>query len=136
MKNIVATLAGTFMLFILAIAMLLILFPQQWKLNIYPNISQILPESVSYFVPSIMTKNNACSSLEGNLRSFADYLKMNQDIVDVKGMNNLDDQLARIQMRIDTMPRDVRNLVCQQEYARLEGLKSVFTLGHPNQNTF
>ena len=136
MKNIVATLAGAFMLFVLAIAMLLILFPQQWKQNIYPNISQLLPESVSYFIPSGMIKNNACSNLEGNLRSFADYLKMNQDIVDVKGMNSLDDQLARIQMRVDTMPREVRNLVCQQEYARLEGLKSVFTLGHSNQNIF
>ncbi|MEX6317697.1 hypothetical protein [Providencia huaxiensis] len=36
-------------------------------------------------------------SLEDNLQNFASYLKVNQDIVDIKGMNSLDEQLTNIQ---------------------------------------
>ncbi|MBP6121813.1 MULTISPECIES: hypothetical protein [Providencia] len=135
MKNLLATLAGVLMLSVLAIAMLFIIFPQQWKQNIYPSISQMLPEPMSRIIAVGTTESNICASLEGNLQSFANYLKMNQEVVDVKGMNSLDEQLSRIQARIDTMPSDVRNLVCQQEYVKLEGLKSVFSLEHSNLNT-
>ncbi len=135
MKNLLATLAGVLMLSVLAIAMLFIIFPQQWKQNIYPSISQMLPEPMSRIIAVGTTENNICASLEGNLHSFANYLKMNQEVVNVKGMNSLDEQLSRIQARIDTMPSDVRNLVCQQEYVKLEGLKSVFSLEHSNLNT-
>ncbi|MBW3116993.1 hypothetical protein ACON3F_18840 [Providencia hangzhouensis] len=128
MKKLIATLAGTSMLLVLAAAMLLIVFPQQWKQSIYPNISQVLPTSLSAILPQSLASNDICNSLEDNLQSFTDYLKVNQDIVDVKGMNSLDEQLANIQTRIDSMPSDVRNLVCQQEYSKLEGLKSVFSL--------
>ncbi|MEY0429063.1 hypothetical protein AB7V88_04590 [Providencia rettgeri] len=128
MKKFIATLAGASMLLVLAAAMLLIVFPQQWKQSIYPNISQVLPTSLSAILPQSLVSNDICNSLEDNLQSFTDYLKVNQDIVDVKGMNSLDEQLANIQTRIDSMPSDVRNLVCQQEYSKLEGLKSVFSL--------
>ena len=132
MKKLIATFAGASMLFILAIAIMLIVFPQQWKENIYPSLSQEIPASLSSVLPQGLVSNNVCDSLENNLQSFANYLKVNQDIVDIKGMNSLDEQLANIQVRIDSMPADVRNLVCQQEYSKLEGLKSVFSLGHSN----
>ncbi|ENU1226467.1 MULTISPECIES: hypothetical protein [Providencia] len=132
MKKLIATLAGAFMLLVLAFAMLLIIFPQQWKQSIYPSLSQVLPASLSTVLPQGLASNNICDSLEDNLQSFADYLKVNQDVVDIKGMNSLDEQLANIQARIDAMPSDVRNLVCQQEYSKLEGLKSVFSLGPTN----
>ncbi|AWS51387.1 MULTISPECIES: hypothetical protein [Providencia] len=132
MKKLIATLAGASMLLVLAAAMVLIVFPQQWKQSIYPNISQVLPTSLSAILPQSLASNDICNSLEDNLQSFANYLKVNQDIVDVKGMNSLDEQLANIQTRIDSMPSDVRNLVCQQEYSKLEGLKSVFSLGSSN----
>ncbi len=136
MKNLLTTLlAGILMLSVLAIAMLFIIFPQQWKQNIYPSISQILPEPMSRIISVGMTESNICTSLEANLQNFANYLKMNQEVVDVKGMNSLDEQLSRIKTRIDTMPSDVRNLVCQQEYVKLEGLKSVFSLEHSSLNT-
>lgn len=130
MKKLIATLAGALMLLVLAAAMLLIVFPQQWKQTIYPNISQAFPTSLSSILPQGLVSNDVCNSLEDNLQSFANYLKVNQDVVDVKGMNSLDEQLANIQARIDSMPSDVRNLVCQQEYSKLEGLKSVFSLGN------
>lgn len=133
MKKLIGTLAGASMLLVLAIAMLLIVFPQQWKQNIYPSLSQILPASFSSVLPQGLVSNNICDSLENNLQSFANYLKVNQDVVDIKGMNSLDEQLANIQTRIDAMPSDVRTLVCQQEYSKLEGLKSVFSLGHNNE---
>ncbi|MEQ4673339.1 hypothetical protein ABN063_02105 [Providencia vermicola] len=132
MKKLIATFAGASMLFILAIAIMLIVFPQQWKESIYPSLSQVIPASLSSVLPQGLVSNNVCDSLENNLQSFANYLKVNQDIVDIKGMNSLDEQLANIQVRIDSMPADVRNLVCQQEYSKLEGLKSVFSLGHSN----
>ncbi|WP_369311462.1 hypothetical protein [Providencia rettgeri] len=132
MKKLIATFAGASMLFILAIAIMLIVFPMQWKQSIYPSLAQLLPESLSTVLPQGLVSNNVCDSLENNLKSFADYLKVNQDIVDIKGMNSLDEQLANIQARVDSMPSDVRNLVCQQEYSKLEGLKSVFSLGHSN----
>ena len=132
MKNLVTTLAGILMVIALAFAMLLIVFPQQWKQNIYPSISQILPVSLSRVMPVGIANNNVCNSLEDNLQSFADYLKANQDVVDVKGMNSIDDQLIHIKSRINSMPNEVRSLVCQQEYTRLEGLKSVFSLGRTN----
>ena len=112
--------------------MILIVFPQQWKQNIYPTISQLLPTSLSTILPKSLVSNNVCDSLEDNLQNFASYLKVNQDIVDIKGMNSLDEQLTNIQARIDAMPSDVRDLVCQQEYSKLEGLKSVFSLGPNN----
>ncbi|EIU7555352.1 hypothetical protein LHV18_04415 [Providencia rettgeri] len=132
MKKLIATFAGASMLLVLATAMILIVFPQQWKQNIYPTISQLLPTSLSTILPKSLVSNNVCDSLEGNLQNFASYLKVNQDIVDIKGMNSLDEQLTNIQARIDAMPSDVRDLVCQQEYSKLEGLKSVFSLGPNN----
>ncbi|EPL9570857.1 hypothetical protein MMK73_004900 [Providencia rettgeri] len=132
MKKLIATFAGTSMLIILAIAIMLIVFPQQWKQNIYPSLSQVIPASLSSVLPQGLVSNNVCDSLQNNLQSFADYLKVNQDVVDIKGMNSLDEQLANIQARVDSMPSDVRNMVCQQEYSKLEGLKSVFSLGHSN----
>ncbi|HGN1704778.1 TPA: hypothetical protein ACKRTE_000593 [Providencia rettgeri] len=133
MKKLVGTLVGASMLLVLAIAMLLIVFPQQWKQNIYPSISKILPPSFSYVLPQGLASNNICDNLEDNLQNFANYLKVNQDVVDIKGMNSLDEQLANIKNRIDAMPSGVRNLVCQQEYSKLEGLKSVFSLGRNNE---
>ncbi|MEX6210860.1 hypothetical protein AB6G58_14450 [Providencia huaxiensis] len=130
MKKLIATFAGASMLLVLATAMILIVFPQQWKQNIYPTISQLLPTSLSTILPKSLVSNNVCDSLEDNLQNFASYLKVNQDIVDIKGMNSLDEQLTNIQARIDAMPSDVRDLVCQQEYSKLEGLKSVFSLEH------
>ncbi|APC11585.1 MULTISPECIES: hypothetical protein [Providencia] len=132
MKKLIATFAGASMLLVLATAMILIVFPQQWKQNIYPTISQLLPTSLSTILPKSLVSNNVCDSLEDNLQNFASYLKVNQDIVDIKGMNSLDEQLTNIQARIDAMPSDVRDLVCQQEYSKLEGLKSVFSLGPNN----
>lgn len=132
MKKLIATFAGATMLLVLATAMILIVFPQQWKQNIYPTISQLLPTSLSTILPKSLVSNNVCDSLEDNLQNFASYLKVNQDIVDIKGMNSLDEQLTNIQARIDAMPSDVRDLVCQQEYSKLEGLKSVFSLGPNN----
>lgn len=120
------------MLIILAISIMLIVFPQQWKQNIYPSLSQLIPASLSSVLPQGLVSNNVCDSLQNNLQSFADYLKVNQDVVDIKGMNSLDEQLMNIQARVDSMPSDVRNIVCQQEYSKLEGLKSVFSLGHSN----
>ncbi|ELU1436112.1 hypothetical protein SBK14_000752 [Providencia rettgeri] len=132
MKKLIATFAGASMLLVLATAMILIVFPQQWKQNIYPTISQLLPTSLSTILSKSLVSNNVCDSLEDNLQNFASYLKVNQDIVDIKGMNSLDEQLTNIQARIDAMPSDVRDLVCQQEYSKLEGLKSVFSLGPNN----
>ncbi|HEM8303969.1 TPA: hypothetical protein U2M51_000141 [Providencia rettgeri] len=132
MKKLIATFAGASMLLVLATAMILIVFPQQWKQNIYPTISQLLPTSLSTILPKSLVSNNVCDSLEDNLQNFASYLKVNQEIVDIKGMNSLDEQLTNIQARIDAMPSDVRDLVCQQEYSKLEGLKSVFSLGPNN----
>lgn len=132
MKKLIATFAGASMLITLAIAIMLIVFPQQWKQNIYPSLSQVIPASLSSVLPQGLVSNNVCDSLQNNLQSFADYLKVNQDVVDIKGMNSLDEQLANIQARVDSMPSDVRNMVCQQEYSKLEGLKSVFSLGHSN----
>lgn len=132
MKKLIATFAGASMLLVLATAMILIVFPQQWKQNIYPTISQLMPTSLSTILPKSLVSNNVCDSLEDNLQNFASYLKVNQDIVDIKGMNSLDEQLTNIQARIDAMPSDVRDLVCQQEYSKLEGLKSVFSLGPNN----
>ncbi|QKJ51869.1 hypothetical protein G9396_18690 [Providencia rettgeri] len=132
MKKLIATFAGASMLLVLATAMILIVFPQQWKQNIYPTISQLLPTSLSTILPKSLVSNNVCDSLEDNLQNFASYLKVNQDIVDIKGMNSLDEQLTNIQARIDAMPSDVRDLVCQQEYSKLEGLKSVFSLEYNN----
>ncbi|EPL6455905.1 MULTISPECIES: hypothetical protein [Providencia] len=133
MKKLIATFAGgASMLIILAISIMLIVFPQQWKQNIYPSLSQLIPASLSSVLPQGLVSNNVCDSLQNNLQSFADYLKVNQDVVDIKGMNSLDEQLMNIQARVDSMPSDVRNMVCQQEYSKLEGLKSVFSLGHSN----
>lgn len=132
MKKLITTFAGASMLFILAIAIMLIVFPQQWKQNIYPSLSQAIPASLSSILPEGLVSNNVCDALENNLQSFTNYLKVNQDVVDVKGMNSLDEQLANIQARVNAMPSSVRSLVCQQEYSKLEGLKSVFSLGHNN----
>lgn len=132
MNKLTTTLTALFMLIVIATGVLFIGFPQQWKQTVYPSISQILPDSINSLIPSLDFSNNACDSLETNLETFADYLKANQDVVSVKGMNGLDEQLSSIRSRIDQMPHQVRKLVCQQEYARLEGLKSVFFLGHNN----
>ncbi|EKT62403.1 hypothetical protein [Providencia burhodogranariea] len=134
MKKLTTTLTTLLMLIVIAIAALFIVFPQQWKQSVYPNISQVLPESINSLIPSWGSSNNACDSLESNLETFADYLKANQDVVSVKGMNGLDEQLSLIRSRVDQMPNQVRKLVCQQENARLEGLKSVFFLGHNNSS--
>lgn len=133
MKKLTATLTALLMIIVIAIAALFIVFPQQWKQSVYPSISQIMPDSINSLVLSWDSSNNACDSLESNLETFADYLKTNQDVVSVKGMNGLDEQLNSIRSRVDQMPHQVRKLVCQQEYARLEGLKSVFFLGHNNR---
>lgn len=130
MKNVMTALTALVMLIGISMAALFIVFPQQWKQNIYPSVANLLPESISSLIPSRDVNNNVCDSLESNLQTFADYLKTNEDIVSIKGMNGLDDQLNGIRSRIDSMPIQVRKLVCQQEYARLEGLKSVFFLGH------
>ncbi|EOE0521628.1 hypothetical protein ACJ8VI_004299 [Providencia stuartii] len=130
MKNVMTALAAFVMLMGVAIAALLIVFPQQWKQDIYPSVASILPESINALMPSWGADYNACDSLESNLQTFAEYLKTNEDVVNVKGMNGLDDQLNAIRSRVESMPVQVRKLVCQQEYARLEGLKSVFFLGN------
>ncbi|CAG9418059.1 hypothetical protein NVI2019_PEGOAJLN_01566 [Providencia alcalifaciens] len=130
MRRLLSPLVTSSMLLVLAIAAVLILFPQTWKQSIFPLISQLLPDSVSAFMVQNGLANNACESLENNLRSFADYLQANADVVEVKGMNGLEDQIANIQARLNNLPSDVRNSVCQQEYANLEGLKSVFSLGY------
>lgn len=128
------TLMAILMLISVAIATLLIIFPQQWKMSVYPRVSQLLPSSMNSLIPSWgSTDNSVCDNLENNLQSFASYLKANENIVSVKGMNGLDEQLNAIHSRIDNMPSQVRKMVCQQEYARLEGLKSVFFLGNNNR---
>lgn len=133
MNKLTTALTAVLMLIVIAIATLFIVFPQQWKQSVYPSISQILSDPINSLIPSMDVSNNACDHLESNLETFADYLKANQDVVSVKGMNGLDEQLNAIRSRVDQMPQQVRKLVCQQEYARLEGLKSVFFLGHNNR---
>ncbi|EPO2454132.1 hypothetical protein ACT7LO_004531, partial [Providencia rettgeri] len=64
MKKLIATLAGASMLLVLAAAMVLIVFPQQWKQSIYPNISQVLPTSLSAILPQSLASNDICNSLE------------------------------------------------------------------------
>ncbi|MEX6317696.1 hypothetical protein [Providencia huaxiensis] len=58
MKKLIATFAGASMLLVLATAMILIVFPQQWKQNIYPTISQLLPTSLSTILPKSLVSNN------------------------------------------------------------------------------
>ncbi|MEX6226786.1 hypothetical protein AB6F55_19395 [Providencia hangzhouensis] len=70
MKKLIATFAGASMLSVLATAMILIVFPQQWKQNIYPTISQLLPTSLSTILPKSLVSNNVCDSLEDNLQNF------------------------------------------------------------------
>ncbi|MTC48012.1 hypothetical protein GKR71_19575 [Providencia sp. wls1922] len=130
MRKLLSPLVTSSMLLVLAIAAVLILFPQMWKQSIFPSLSQLLPDSVNSFMVQNELANNACDNLENNLRSFADYLQANADVVEVKGMNGLEEQIANIQARLNNLPSDVRNFVCQQEYANLEGLKSVFSLGY------
>ncbi|MEQ5126536.1 hypothetical protein GKR48_09525 [Providencia sp. wls1943] len=130
MRKLLSPLVTSSMLLVLAIAAVLILFPQTWKQSIFPSLSQLLPASVNSFMEQNGLTNNACDSLENNLRSFTDYLQANADVVEVKGMNGLEEQLANIQARLNNLPSDVRNSVCEQEYANLEGLKSVFSLGY------
>lgn len=90
MRRLLSPLVTSSMLLVLAIAAVLILFPQTWKQSIFPSISQLLPDSVSAFMVQNGLANNACESLENNLRSFADYLQANADVVEVKGMNGLE----------------------------------------------
>ncbi|BBG58627.1 Uncharacterised protein [Providencia rustigianii] len=130
MKKLLAPLMTSSMLLIVAIAALLIIFPQTWKQSIYPNVSQWLPDTVSSLIFQGELNNGVCDSLEQNLQSFADYLKSNSEVVEVKGMNGIEEQLSNIQSRLNSLPSDVRNAVCQQEYANLEGLKSVFSLSY------
>ncbi|EKT57348.1 hypothetical protein [Providencia sneebia] len=129
MKNVKAILITIMMFACIAMATLLIVFPQQWKQNVYPSISKLLPESMNSLVTNWGAGDNVCDRLENNLQIFADYLKTNEDVVNTKAMNGLDDQITSMRSRVNSMPNQVRKLVCQQEYARLEGLKGVFFLG-------
>ncbi|MEX6158509.1 hypothetical protein [Providencia manganoxydans] len=128
MKKLTPALTALMMLMGVAIAALFIVFPQQWKQNVYPSISNLLPESINSLIPSWDINNNVCDRLESNLQTFTDYLQANEDVVSIKGMNGLDDQIGEIRSRVNSIPSQVRKFACQQEYARLEGLKSVFFL--------